>query len=323
MEKIFPSEAKRFPPDGKVEELLSELGRKLESQGQNLPCHLEGLVHSRYLTYWDYIQLEVLLNIQMPRTHFADERVFIIYHQITELYFKLIIQELEQVSDGGAGMTGRLRRINRYMDNLIYSFDIMLEGLDQEQFLLFRTALAPASGFQSVQYRLIEMYATDLANLVKDGARAEFSACGDLALLFQNVYWKEGAKDKLTSRKDLSLTIFESKYDALLLLKAEEWETMNLYRQWLAIDDADPAKQPLFAELRRFDNLMNIEWRLSHFKTAVKHLKINNQALKATGGTNWREYLPPRFQRVIFFPSLWTAEERNNWGKNFVEQSLQ
>ena len=53
------------------------------------------------MSYWDYIHLDTLLTLQTPKTDFPDENIFIIYHQITELYFKLIINELEQISNNG------------------------------------------------------------------------------------------------------------------------------------------------------------------------------------------------------------------------------
>ena len=61
--------------------------------------YLDGLLHERYLTYWDYIHLDTLLSLQIPKTHFPDEEIFIGYHQITELYFKLIIHEQKQIID--------------------------------------------------------------------------------------------------------------------------------------------------------------------------------------------------------------------------------
>jgi tryptophan 2,3-dioxygenase len=50
---------------------------------------LDGLLYADFLTYWDYIHLDTLLSLQSPKTPFPDEEIFIIYHQITELYFKL------------------------------------------------------------------------------------------------------------------------------------------------------------------------------------------------------------------------------------------
>ena len=67
----------------------------------------------------------------------------------------------------------RVTRINRYFEALTMSFDIMVDGMEKEQFLKFRMALLPASGFQSAQYRFIELGSTDLINLVSSTYRNE------------------------------------------------------------------------------------------------------------------------------------------------------
>ena len=65
------------------------------------PITFDGLLLSNYLTYWDYTHVETLLTLQNPKTDFPDEVIFIIYHQITELYFKLSLHELEQIGHNG------------------------------------------------------------------------------------------------------------------------------------------------------------------------------------------------------------------------------
>ena len=74
--------------------------------------------------------------------------------------------------------------------------------------------------------------------------------------------------------------------------------------------------------LKAIDTIININWPLSHYKAAVKHLQNDPDTIKATGGTNWQQYLPPRFQRIMFFPELWNPEELEQWGKTWVEDIL-
>ena len=69
--------------DSKTEKQIKELQEKFKNSGQDLNAYLEGLLYDRYLTYWDYIHLDTLLSLQVPRTHFPDEEIFIGYHQIT------------------------------------------------------------------------------------------------------------------------------------------------------------------------------------------------------------------------------------------------
>jgi tryptophan 2,3-dioxygenase len=303
---------------------LDKLVEKMDGTGQNISCHLEGMVHSRFLTYWDYIQLEILLQLQQPQTNFPDEKVFIIYHQITELYFKLILNEIDILSlrDNLSGdeVLERMRRINRYMENLVHSFTIMVDGLDNDEFMLFRTSLAPASGFQSVQYRLIEIYATSLRNLVDPDLRH----LGQEGLKdeYDRIYWKKGAVDRATGKKDLSLVRFEQEYDEMLLDRAVKRQRCNLNYRYGQVEREQGQNPDLVSELRKFDELMNIDWRLAHYRSAVRHLRSRPDAGIGTGGTNWQTYLPPRFQRVIFFPDLWTQAEINGWGKSFIEKHI-
>ena len=59
-----------------------------------------------------------------------------------------------------------------------------------------------------------------------------------------------------------------------------------------------------------------------HYKSAVRYLSQDKNDVRATGGTNWQKYLPPRFQKRIFFPDLWSEEEQENWGRQWVLNAL-
>jgi tryptophan 2,3-dioxygenase len=108
---------------------------KYAAMGQDLASYLDGLLYADYLTYWDYIHLDTLLSLQNPRTSFPDEHIFIMYHQITELYFKLSLHELEQLASRETldvkFMTNRVNRVNRYFQNLTHSFEVMVDGMDR------------------------------------------------------------------------------------------------------------------------------------------------------------------------------------------------
>ena len=137
------------PVDPVLLEQLKKLQAKYNAMGQDLSSYLDGLLYADYLTYWDYIHLDTLLSLQNPKTQFPDEKIFILYHQITELYFKLILHELEQITatpqPAEAFFIDRLDRIIRYFRHLENSFDVMVQGMEKEQFLKFRMALLPAS----------------------------------------------------------------------------------------------------------------------------------------------------------------------------------
>ena len=81
----------------KIQEQLNLLNDKFEAINQNTSTHLEGLLWSKPITYWDYIQTDALLSLQTQRTTLPDEMVFVMYHQVNELLFKMILWEMDQL----------------------------------------------------------------------------------------------------------------------------------------------------------------------------------------------------------------------------------
>ncbi len=308
-----------------IKERLEKLQAKYAAMGQDMVSYLDGLLHADFLTYWDYIHLDTLLSLQTPKTSFPDEEIFILYHQITELYFKLALHECKQLADKSnltsEFFTARVKRINSYFEALTQSFDIMVEGMEKEQFLQFRMSLLPASGFQSGQYRMIEIYATDFSQLV-DKEHRERLAKADLKSQYNHIYWKYGATELSTGEKTLTLKQFEKKYEKVFLELAESCQSKNLrclYQQLKARGEENPELQ---TQLRQLDVNVNVNWPLSHYKSAVRYLNRQPEEIKATGGTNWQKYLPPRFQKRIFYPELWSEQELEEWGKAWVYSVL-
>jgi tryptophan 2,3-dioxygenase len=78
--------------------ILKEIDLKYDAINQKSETHLEGLLWSKPITYWDYIQTDALLSLQTQRTTLPDEMVFIMYHQVNELIFKMILWEMQQIS---------------------------------------------------------------------------------------------------------------------------------------------------------------------------------------------------------------------------------
>ncbi|MEO6980511.1 MAG: tryptophan 2,3-dioxygenase family protein [Mucilaginibacter sp.] len=312
-----------FSPE--IEERLALLQEKYEAMGQDMVSYLDGLLHADFLTYWDYIHLDTLLSLQNPKTPFPDEEIFIMYHQITELYFKLVLHECKQITEAqpltADFFTTRLKRINSYFEALTQSFDIMVNGMDKEQFLKFRMSLLPASGFQSGQYRMIEIYATDFINLVAKDKRDELRNA-TIEEQFEYIYWKFGATELSTGKKTLTLKQFEKKYARTFTELGKASVSHNFYTLYKALKDAGQSTPALDDELKQLDVNVNVNWPLVHYKSAVRYLNREPEEIKATGGTNWQKYLPPRFQRRIFYPSLWNETELENWGKAWVEKIL-
>ncbi|MEM9858932.1 MAG: tryptophan 2,3-dioxygenase family protein [Bacteroidota bacterium] len=316
-------------PDRKVDDKIIEQIRKLEEKyevmGQNLSSYLDGLLHADYLTYWDYIHLDTLMSLQTPKTGLKDEMVFIVYHQHTELFFKLILWEIDQISTekdlSAQFFLDRVQRINRYFELLEHSFSVMVEGMEREQFLKFRMSLLPSSGFQSAQYRWIEISSTDIYNLTAEKIRSKLSPNDPLDKLLHSLYWKQGATELASGKKTLTLEQFEAKYQSSFLDRAKTFEQNNLWQVYKRHFYADEHVK-IIAALKRYDLLANVYWPLAHYKSAVKYLQRNPEDIAATGGTNWQKYLPPRFQKVIFFPELWSDTEKEEWGKGWVMKEM-
>ena len=309
-----------------LKEKLSQLNEKYAALGEDFNAYLEGLLHADVTTYWDYIQLDTLLSLQKPKTSFPDEVVFIMYHQITELYFKLALREFEALGQmtslNKTHFIDRVGRINRYFDALVKSFEVMIDGMDREEFLKFRMSLLPASGFQSAQYREIEIYSTDFINLVAKDVREEKRGVKDINQLFDHIYWKAGATEAESGKKTLTLIQFEEKYKGHFIALGNHCKDKNLWQVYLRLRKEDQADENVKQVLRQNDTNVNINWPLAHYKSAVKYLARQDNDVAATGGTNWQKYLPPRFQKRIFYPELWTTTEHENWGKMWVEDNL-
>ncbi|MEX2512176.1 MAG: tryptophan 2,3-dioxygenase family protein [Cyclobacteriaceae bacterium] len=312
-------------PDREIIDKIKLLEEKFRASGQDLSSYLEGLLHADYLNYWDYINIDTLLTLQQPRTSFKDERIFIIYHQITELYFNLILWELDQIAAVEKIEVGffktRIKRVIMYFDLLVSSFAVMSKGMEREQFMKFRMSLLPASGFQSAQYRMIEIMCTDIQNLVYLQEREDYKDINLTSIdsLFDILYWQYGATELATGEKTLTLKSFEKKYGKKLKELIAKFRNNNLWKKYLYLNEKDDDLTNLMKEL---DQKANVNWPLAHYKSAVRYLQNDPSDIAATGGTNWQKYLPPRFQKVIFYPELWTEDEIAEWGKSWVEQEV-
>ncbi len=320
--------AKHLEVTPEIQERLDKLADKYQASGQELLNFLDGLLYQDYNTYWDYIHLDTLLSLQNPITSIPDEEVFIMYHQITELYFKLSLHEIKQLAFADGPLNAQLfktkvERINRYFGALTHSFAVMEKGMEREQFLNFRMSLIPASGFQSVQYRMVEIAATDFYNLVDKNERHRFSSKeGSIEEMYKYIYWKKGATLADSGQKTLTLKQFELKYTDELMRFAKKYQDCNLWQIFQSLSAEEPVLQELKEQLRKLDLNVNVNWPLQHYRTSVVYLAQRPSDIASTGGTNWQKYLPPRFQKRIFYPELWSQEEQDDWGKSWVQDVL-
>lgn len=301
-------------------QLVEELEKKFESINQKTETHLEGLLWSKPITYWDYIQTDALLNLQNQRTILPDEMVFIMYHQVNELLFKMILWEIKQVCYSEKletkFFTDRLTRISRYFDMLTTSFDIMGDGMEVEQYMKFRNTLTPASGFQSAQYRMIEFSSTDLINLIDYRFRDSIDRNTPYSHAFEHLYWQAAGKDYHTGEKSYLILEFERKYKDEFLRCMQEFNTINIWQKFKELPEVDQKNADLVAAMRHYDKTVNITWVMGHLNAAKKYIESGQGSGEATGGSDWKKYMHPKYQRRIFFPELWSENELKTWGED-------
>ncbi|HZH87042.1 MAG TPA: tryptophan 2,3-dioxygenase family protein [Brumimicrobium sp.] len=291
--------------ENKNQELIDQLNKKYENLGENPNTYLEGLLQAKPISYWDYIEVETLFSLQKPRTNFKDEKIFIMYHQVTELVLGMMLHELKQLVNEDLSdeiWIDKINRLNRYTSMLITSFGVMSHGMDYDDYNVFRKTLAPASGFQSVSFRYVEIYCTQLKNLLNEKGRERISNQPTTAEYFEHIYWKDAGMDRKTGKKTLTLTMFEEKYQDQLIAKADEVKGKTLEEKFAKMKN--PSKE-LVEILQEFDQLYNVKWPMVHLETAQHYLDKKGENQAATGGSEWKKYLHPKHQQRKFFPKIW------------------
>lgn len=307
----------------KQEELIRQINARYEGLGENPDTYFSGMRYANPVSYWEYCEVDTLLALQKPKTYLPDENVFIMYHQVNELLFKMILSEIEQIANAENievdFFVARLGRINRYFDVLISSFAIMKYGMEVDQYMKFRDALTPASGFQSAQYRLIEIACTDLNNLLDARYRHKAAEFKSLEEKIDNLYWQAAGKDHKTGEKSLMLKMFEEKYGKTMLDFASDYEDKNIRAVYNSLSEEDKKTPKLIKAMKSLDDKINIKWTMTHYRTAEHYLESSGEAVAATGGSPWKKYMHPKYQKRIFFPELWSEDELAVWGHEHEE----
>src|SRR5690554_3664613 len=185
--------------------IIQAIVEKYKNLGENPDTHLKGLLETKLLNYWDYIGVDTLLSLQKPKTNYKDEESFILFNQITELILKLVLHEIKQISGENhvaeIVLIEKIDRVNQYSKMLISFFITMKIGIDYDDYNTFRLALAPASGFQSAQFRYIELHCTSLENLVNEEGKKHLPVNPSIKDCFDYVYWKDAGINRKTGEK--------------------------------------------------------------------------------------------------------------------------
>jgi len=258
------------------------------------------MADERALTYGSYLKVDELLALQQPRSTGPehDEMLFIVIHQVYELWFKELLHEFDHVvtlltADDRARAQHTLKRILTILKVLVAQLDI-LETMTPLEFLSFRERLAAASGFQSDQFRQLEFvlgHKTDAAlTRFPEGSRARLALAArwDRPTIwdaFLHLLAREGypvPDEEL--RRDVTRPIESSTALQAILI--------DVYRR-------DPANAELCERLVDLDEGFQ-EWRYRH----VKMVERTIGAKPGTGGSSGAAYLRSTVGHNLF-PDLW------------------
>ncbi|MDT4932791.1 MAG: tryptophan 2,3-dioxygenase [Pseudonocardiales bacterium] len=243
------------------------------------------------ITYGTYLRLEDLLSCQSPATDAHDELLFVIIHQVYELWFKQILHEAEllqrRLEDGNSsGALHTARRIAKILKTIVGQLDV-LETMTPRQFASFRPELGSASGFQSNQFREIEavLGRRDFDEVDNDRLRA--------ATTRRSVF------DSLL--RYLAATGYELPPNVLDRDPSEAAKPDSAVQSVLAAvyaDESAPAGEVCEALVDIDEGIQ--EWRYRH----VKMVERTIGALIGTGGSAGAQYLRSTLFRPAF-PELW------------------
>lgn len=255
------------------------------------------------MSYGDYLKLDTLLSAQAPLSDKQEETLFIIVHHVQELWLNLIVHELEfamvHLRQDKAGIAFKaLARVSRVQEQLIHAWDV-LSTMTPSDYLTFRDVLGQASGFQSHQYRLVEILlgARDPRMLMPHRHRPEIHERLLAAFNAPSIYDEAIA---LIARHgfDVPDTLLErdfSKNRAFDESLSDIW--LRIYRE--------PERHFELYELA--EELVDVEdhfqqWRFRHMKTVERIIGHK----KGTGGSSGVGFLKTALDRS-FFPELWAV----------------
>ncbi|KMK67921.1 tryptophan 2,3-dioxygenase [Puniceibacterium sp. IMCC21224] len=256
---------------------------------------------SAQMSYGDYLSLDTLLTAQHPISDAPDELLFIIQHQTSELWMKLMLSELNaarraMANDRMAEVFKTLARVSRIMEQLNSAWDV-LRTMTPSDYTTFRDRLGRSSGFQSLQYRLIEF------------------ALGNRNLAMMRPHAHDNAATAVLTDECARLSL----YQEVLAYAARQGMTVPdglILQPATAAHHADPQVQGMWLQVYRdttrywtlyelAEKLVDLEdyfrrWRFNHVTTVERVIGFK----RGTGGTGGVDYLKKMLE-VELFPELW------------------
>ena len=256
---------------------------------------------SRSMSYGDYLQLDAILTAQKPLSPAHDEMLFIVQHQTSELWMKLMLHELRAAishiaRDELPPAFKMLARVSKIMEQLVHAWDV-LATMTPPEYSAMRPYLGQSSGFQSYQYRCIEfsMGNKNRAMLKPHEHRA------DLLAMVQAAYEAPSLYDealRLMARRGITVPASHTERD---------WtqpyaESEAVEQAWLTVYRNPEQHWDLYQlgeELTDLEDAFRL-WRFRHVTTVERVIGFK----RGTGGTGGVSYLRKMLD-VVLFPEIW------------------
>lgn len=272
----------------KGEQIVADEGARLDYRDQ--------------MTYGDYLQLDALLSAQQPRSGNHNEMLFIIQHQTSELWMKLMLHELQGAmrhihNDVLPDAFKMLARVSRILEQLVHAWDV-LATMTPPEYSAIRPYLGGSSGFQSWQYRCVEfaMGNKNAAMLKPHAHRA------DLHEKVMQAYAQPSLYDEalqLLARRGLKLPATHLKRD----WREPYVASSEVEAAWLCVYRNPEQHWDLYQlgeELTDLEDAFRL-WRFRHVTTVERVIGFK----RGTGGTGGVSYLR-RMLDVVLFPEVWS-----------------
>ena len=253
------------------------------------------------MSYGDYLHLDEVLNAQVPLSPHHDEMLFIVQHQTSELWMKLLLHELRAAirhvaADELHAAFKMLARVSRIMEQLVHAWDV-LATMTPPEYSAIRPYLAQSSGFQSWQYRCIEFSLgnKNAAMLQPHAHRPDLLAPVEAAWRAPSLY---DEAIRLVARRGVAMPVSHTERD---------WtqpyvEDAAVEAAWLQIYRAPEEHWDLYQlgeELTDLEDGFRL-WRFRHVTTVERVIGFK----RGTGGTGGISYLRKMLD-VVLFPEIW------------------
>ena len=273
------------------------------SAGENIVSEEKAqLDFSNTMSYGDYLQIDTILSAQKPLSPAHDEMLFIVQHQTSELWMKLMLHELQAAirhlaQDDLPPAFKMLARVSKIMEQLVHAWDV-LATMTPPEYSAMRPYLGQSSGFQSFQYRCIEFaMGNKNAAMLKPHAHAP-----ERLALVQSAYEAPSLYDealRLMARRGLPVPASHTQRDwsqPYVASKDVEAAWLQVYRK----PEANWDLYQLGEELTDLEDAFRL-WRFRHVTTVERIIGFK----RGTGGTGGVSYLRKMLD-VVLFPEIWS-----------------